>query len=144
MTSIAVDATVNLTDYFGKGLTDKGFYYKDEDYNNKLGVIRFLQSVQNVEITEFGFYIVKGSDASIIQTQKTEVSSTEQAEAVMNNGFFTDVFGIPSGETAACLAVPFVKLKDGEKVVTGMAIQASMSEDDWNREVEFTEPTPSE
>ncbi len=67
--------------------TDSGYYMSGETKN---GVIRFFQSVDADDVSDYGFYIVK-DDGTIVETKRT----TNKEEATKLTGIYADLYGLP-------------------------------------------------
>ncbi len=120
LSSITVDATANPKDYFGKGLTDSGWY---QGKSGKEGVIRFLQKyVGNSEVDSYGIYFIDPKS----NIEKAKISGS--GEDLTESGIYADLYGISEGKNDTYSAKAFVEI--GGKYIWSDSISGSVS--DWS------------
>ena len=124
------------TGELNEGVSDSGWY--DTQDAAKVGVIRFLQQYSGDNVTEYGFYIVRGGDGKIVDQTKTTVSSKDSiSKMIESGGFFTDVDGITENNEESDVtyyAKAFVKFGDSD-VVSSKSIEGKVN---WNRQIDYT------
>ncbi len=124
------------TGELNEGVSDSGWY--DTQDAAKVGVIRFLQQYSGDNVTEYGFYIVRGGDGTVVDQTKTTVSSeTDISKMIESGGFFTDVDGITENNEESDVtyyAKAFVKFGDSD-VVSSKSIEGKVN---WNRQIDYT------